>query len=282
MKLNYLLKGLISSTLLCSFAVKAQEYKGDCKDVKDIAYYCKEDDQGKLIILDIAYDDNLSEKDWEKLLSYKSIKELNLYRIKKGFNQKNIDKIGSLTNLEKLDIGSSSTFDKNLNFESFQNLTNLKKLLIRSDEDKVIEKNIIKNFKNLNYLYIGEAKLDEYDLSEISSVEKIEKLELNIVSFEKNLNYDFKNINELEIDESEIDKNFFAGFKNLKKLTLNNELQIEQYHIDEISTISSLEEINCNFPNSNVDLNIFKNLKNLKRCYVSNDIKFDNLKDVKN
>eukprot|EP00833_Pecoramyces_ruminatium_P002994 jgi/Orpsp1_1/1177026/evm.model.c7180000059882.1 len=267
MKINYLLKGVISSAFLYSLTIKAQEHNRDCKEIEDIGTYCIEDKQGNLIQLDINNDDKIGDKEWERLLSYKTVKELKLYNIKKGYNQKIIDKIGSLTNLEILDIGSSSTFDKNLNFDSFQNLTKLKELFIGTNEDNVIEKNIIKSFKSVNELNLYDVKLDKNAISELSSLTKIGKLNLGNITFEKNIDYDFKNVNELEITTTEINKNFFASFKNLKKLTLWYELDIKQSHIDEISTISTLEEIDYGIKNSgdDIDLNVFKNLKNLKR-----------------
>jgi len=289
MKLKSLSFGLISSALLFFMSAKAEdEFKGECRNVQNLAHDCEVDNTGKVIAIGMYNDEGISDTDWEKILSYKTIKKLKLSGInRKGFNQNLINRIGSLINLENLEIGSYSIFAKNLNYDSFKNLKKVSELIISgNDEDGKLEKNIINNFKNLKLLDISDAKLDNNDIKEINSLTRIEKMVLYKDIFAGNLKYDFKNVNELVFQESEVEKNFFSSFKNLKKLSLNGDIPIEQYYIDEISTLSNLEEFIYsldNYSNENViNLDPLKKLKNLIRCYVEINYKSLYIKNINN
>jgi len=69
---------------------------------------------------------------------------------------------------------------------------------------------------------------------------------------------------------------------------MEENIDIQQYHIDEISTLSSLEELiyDINSASSDdVDFSPLKNLKNIKRCYIkrgyNENLNLESLKDVK-
>eukprot|EP00833_Pecoramyces_ruminatium_P002303 jgi/Orpsp1_1/1176335/evm.model.c7180000057234.1 len=285
MNFKKLLNLIVSSAFLCTLA-RAKEFEGDCKNLKDIAKECEVDEQGKITYIGMYNDSNIDDKGWEKLFSYNTVKTLHMSGIEtNGFNQNIIDKIGQLTNLEELEMGYLSKYDDDINYDSFGNLKKLTKLEIYGP---ALKKNVINKLENLEVLDIRDAEIDENILEGIKSLKKIEKLRLYDVSFEDNLKYDFSTVKELEVADSELKKDFFASFKNLKKLTMEERVNIEQYHIDEISTLSNLEELNYDIHKTTegeVNFDSLKNLKNLKICNIALDynenLNLDSLKNIK-
>lgn len=274
MLINFL-KGFITCILLYSLCVNASN---KCKELEGIAYNCVENEKGEIYNVGFSFSNNYSNKNIEKLFSYKTIGELYVrteYNNGK-LNQNIIDKIAGLSNLQLLDIDGQ--FNQNLNFEPLKKLEKLSNLSI-SGNDKKIEKHIIKYLKNLKELSISKAKLNKNDITDINSLSKLEYLNLIEVDFEKDLDYNF-NIKKLIIDCCNIEKNFFKSLKNLKILNIDEKNNLEQYHIDEIATLSNLEEIYIDRVDKNLNLNVWKNLKNLKTCKL-NDINGKYLKNVK-
>jgi len=271
MKSYYFIKGIIYSVLIFALCVKAQSnYEKECLEVKDITSDCIVNSDGKISEVTLYLDDNVSEKDVENLLSHKTIRRLYLYgRIDKKFlTQKMVDKIGALTNLEYLDIYEYEMKEK-LNFDSFKNLSKLVELNISSTENGKFEKDILKNLKNLKILHLTGTVLNQEMINNIGS-NNLETLILYKAKFEKNIDYSsLKNIKELNVlDYCVIEKNFFSSMKNLKKLIIDGVQTIKQSHLDEISTLSNIEEINFSFFNENdtkVDLNVLKKLSKLSK-----------------
>lgn len=61
-----------------------------------------------------------------------------------------------------------------------------------------------------------------------------------------------------------MEKNFVSSFKGLKKISIGNVYDIEKSVIDEIISLSDIEEINLNFGSKDIDLTVLNKLKNLR------------------
>jgi len=121
-------------------------------------------------------------------------------------------------------------------------------------------------------LELQDVKLNQEAINDIGS-KNLDILKLYNVTFEKNLNYEsLKGIKELNVfDYCEFENNFFSSLKSLKKIFIEDNQNIKQFHIDEISTLPNVEEVVFNFSSgdANIDLNVLKNLKNLTTLDLS-------------
>jgi len=244
-----ILKGLICLILLIAITVKAEfEFQKECLEVEDLTSICEVNSEGKIDKIEL-YLGTLTEKEVDKILSYKTITKLFLFGIdgKRFFTQKIVDKVGNLTNLEELEISDYKKEDKSITFEPFRKLKKVKSLTLwASDVHGEFEKDILDKFENIKQLELWEANLDQNDINIIGSYKNLEYLMIYEVEFEKNLDYSpFKNIKELFISGSffNADKNFIKGFKGLKKLTIEGGHSFEQSFIDDIANLPVLEEM---------------------------------------
>jgi len=293
MKFNKLIKGLFCSTLLFTFKVTAKEKNGECKNIEKFTFGCRENAQGEIIEIDLRF--GLSENELQKIFSYKTIKDLDLIMYK-NINQSIIDRVCSLPNLEKLSIATDVIYDKNANYECLGKLDKLLNFEYfgtfedANNDDNKLETTIIKYLKNLKNLIVLFTKLNKNDVNLISDLKSLEKLEFSGVNIDHKIN--LENLKELKISDSIIGKDIISGFKNLKKLVIDGQTNIQQYHIKEIAMLSNLEYINLDFNNLDynnneeaLDFSLFKNLKKLSYCFISNEvahIKMDSLKGIKN
>lgn len=278
MKLINFLKGFTCFIIFYSLCVNASD--NQCKEIDGIAYHCAEDENGKIYKVGFKFG-NQSNNKIEKLFSYKTISELYIQtEYYTMLTQDIINKIGELSNLKILDINGN--YSENLNFEPFKKLENLTYLDI-TGKDYKIPKHVLKYLNNLKELNITHTKLNQNDIADINSLTKLEKLNLFTVNFEKDLDYNSNfNIKELTFHYCEFEKNFLKSLKNLKILIDKDYNNLKQYHIDEIATLSNLEEISLDTVDKELNINEFKNLKNLKSCNLSVDGNYlKNIKDVK-
>jgi len=271
MKLSTILKGVIGSLLLSATCVKAEtNFEKECSEVKNLTFDCKVNSDGKIDFIELYLNDSTTDKNIDKLLSYKTITKLQLRGLegKRLFTQKLVDKIGTLSNLKEIDISDYKKKDKNVSFEPFKKLTKITTVDIWADDNGFFEKDLLDKFENVELLNLWDCKLDQKSINTIGSYKKIVKFHTYKVSFEKNLDYSpLKNIKELYLsgDDSQIEKNYIKSFKNLKKLTIqDSSSSIKQSIIDEISTLSTLKELTLDFRTDNeINLNVLKKLKNL-------------------
>jgi len=288
MKFNTILKGLICPLLLTAIAVKAEtEFVKECLEVKELTNYCEVNSQGKIDSIEL-YLDTITEKEVDKLLSYKTITKLNLHGHleEKVFTQRIIDKIGTLTNLKEFEIYQYKKGDKKITFEPFKKLTKVEVLSLWGD-DGVFEKDILDKFSSIKELQLWDTKLNQKDINTIGSYKNLKLLSLYNVEFEKNSDYSsFKNIRELEIggDDFIAEKNFIKSFKNLNKLLIEGRHKFKQSFIDDVANLP-MEEIHFNFYNENdLDINVLKKLKNLSILdlnFFSEDINLKGFKTLK-
>jgi len=79
MKLSTIFKVIIGSILFSTVCVKA-EFEKECQEVKDLTDICKVNSDGKIDYVEL-YLNTITEKEIDKLLSYKTITKLKLSSI---------------------------------------------------------------------------------------------------------------------------------------------------------------------------------------------------------
>jgi len=292
MKLN-ILKSIIYLLILSATAINAQrEFVKECLDVKDLTVICEVNSEGKINHVEL-YIDTITDKEIEKLLSYETITKLDVRGKydKLFYTQTFIDLIGSMKNLEELDIYEFQKKDKKINFDAFKNLTKVKNLALWATEDGKFEREILGKFANVERLELWNPKLNQNDIKTIGSYKKLKELKLYQVDFEKNLDFSpFKNIETLYItgDNSKVSKEFIKSFKNLKKLYIEGrQPYIDQSFIDELANISSVEDLYLSFKiadDKEVNLNVLKkliNLSNLNLEFYDDTIDLNGFKSIK-
>eukprot|EP00833_Pecoramyces_ruminatium_P013824 jgi/Orpsp1_1/1187856/evm.model.d7180000060737.1 len=145
---------------------------------------CEINNEGKLINVNIyGIEEELQSKILEKLFSYDTIKSLNFNNIK--MNQKTVDKIISLSQLEKLTFYESKIANSKLNFDGFKKLNKVTELYVVEDKDftrDVFE--MITKFSNLNSLSLehtgsGYTWVKEEDYKLLENLKSLESIEID-------------------------------------------------------------------------------------------------------
>ncbi|KAL6605572.1 L domain-like protein [Neocallimastix sp. 'constans'] len=194
---------------------------------------------------------------------FKSLKKLSIDGVE--ISQDNINEIGTLTDIEELNIKLHS----NLKLDPLQNLNKLSVANIgyyeRNMDDSEYEDEIelVLNLKlptNIRELYLENVKLSQSNLDLISTFKNLEKL---IIYVESSLKYD--------------------SLKSLSKLT---DLKIINYYkplnLKIPKSIKNLYLIDVNLSQENIDEISTANIEKLSlvECYFANDIKFDSFKTL--
>jgi len=257
--------------------------KGDCKEIKNYfkeieleyeenVFSCIENSNGELITLKLSNDD-LEQKDIDKLLSYNTITSL-YYQMYTGYYEE-----------------ESTIKNRQRKFPSaISKLSNLKELYISYYEieewhthstyyTNSIEKNIISNLpKDLRKLGLTDFSLTQDNINEMASLPNLENLilsnceninDLDFSPFEKS-----EKITNLEIyfrsgrfySGHSVGKNIIKYFKHLKYLSLY-EMEMSQDNINEIGTLTNLEKLKTSI-NSSLNLEPLRNLNNLSSCNI--------------
>jgi len=271
MKFNYL-KGLISSALLCSFYVNANDLSCGGVKVKDIYDQCVEDSSGH-------------------------IKELKL----KSNAHVEVGIFKSLTTVEKLTISGEQNYIQQYHFNEISTMTSLKEihLTYSSTVSTKVDMTVIKKNENISYLELSDSTVNNIKITEMKSIKELNVSEVSLtqsfvndvgklprlnkmsIGIDKHVNQlDFKSfksmttLTSLEVDYKEsretnvIDfKGSFKGFTHLTELKLNS-VKLSKTDIEDISSITSLKTISfnkCNFSHSNIySLNKLPRLKNFE------------------
>jgi len=234
MIINHLLKYSILIIFIFHYTF-AKEYKGNCKEIKTIidkVEYneltdCVNDNNGNVVSLDIYYNKEIETDDIKKILSYNTLTKFTLtYERSYYYSDKHdgfkliLNLISNLTNLEELHI-IYSVYDESQT--SYYN------------KFFTIDKNILKNYKNLKKLGLKFFQISQDNIDELSTLKNFKELELDTCILE-DLNFEsFENIEILSVTDGKIynnmktseytnfDKEYIKQFKNLKKLILNGE-----------------------------------------------------------
>jgi hypothetical protein len=210
------------------------------------------------------------------------------------FKVKNVEQLSKLKYLSKLNFGVFEL--KDLEFLSMKNLINLVELTLSESRSKALNLSYLKEYKNLKSLRLGNHMKNIEVLGELHN---LEFLSLNSI---KKVNVDFVNklkklkqlhfilgsreniweISENEIEELEItwvrgfnNINNLSRFKNLKKLIIQDNIQLEKIHFEKLIKLEEVKILNCKSMNSLTGL---ENLSSLKKLTIyKTDLKFENI-----
>ncbi|OUM62718.1 carbohydrate-binding module family 18 protein [Piromyces sp. E2] len=236
--------------------------KGDCKEIKN--YFiengldntidkCVENNNGEVIEIKLS-NDNLEQQDVEKILSYNTITSLDYemyisYDASDSLKKKQSEIptiIYKLTNLKEL-----TSIKKNVISSLPKDLKKLGLHYINLSQDNINEIATLTSLENLTF-----SRCEEFDKLDFSPIEKLDKISELKILFSYGRFY----------SEHSLGKNILKYFKPLKALVLFG-MQISQDNINEIGTLTNLEELNIQV-NSSVDLKPLMNLNKLSVCIL--------------
>jgi len=202
----------------------------------------------------------------------------------KGSNiqQKTIDEIAKYPSLEELNFNRVHEFEENISFESlnidsicFNNLKYGRK--INKFSNIYIQTGILKTLKNVKEVHIRATKISQSTLNELSTLPKLEKIELSESGFDENLDFSVlsnsKKLTDLELstysDENPINDSIktLCQIKTLKNLNLDS---LGTATIPKcIGNLKNLESLNLNYNYlTNLPSEMSK-LKKLKELYLN-------------
>jgi len=255
-----------------AFGLTHAESQDECKELKSIMkekfssrdYVCKTNKEGKIEKLQFE-DEGLEEKDFEKIQSYDTIKELSysvydelpLRKDPKGFN--------SLTNLKNLKNLEKLTLTYNCNYNPCTTRCIVYHL-------NTIGKNVFKDLESLKELNVFGIKLSQNNIDEISTLKNLESLSLDYCTFD--LVEDFSSLSKLKkvtnlssiqsisgyenSDSDTVPGEFVNEFKNAKVLNIDNGRDINY------KQFVNVEKMIIDYEEDTSFLKDFKKLKELK------------------
>jgi len=233
--------------------------------------YCEENDNGYVEKLSVIqnWDYELSEEDLTKLLSYEHVRSLEF----KGFimTQSFINGLAELSDLEELIVIHTSFENGELDYTPLKRLSS--KLKTLELDYNWYEGNIFKKLKmltNLKKLTFFDENISKDHIKAISKFTNVN--ELLLVSWnglKKDVSFSpLKNLKKLSsvgvvVYGGKIKKDMLNVFKSVKKLYLE-EIDFSQTNIDELATLTNLEELKISYNSFPENLN-YDSLKNLKK-----------------
>jgi len=294
MKLNT--KLLLKTVSLLSLTTPLV-YAGDCTELeeyyknKDILYIsnCEENDNGKIIKLNIYDNEKMTDEDIEKILSYDTITNFRYATGHDGYDfESNPDKVDKLNDINKL--------------TNLKNLKNLENLVIEYDASRAIgigaykyylgeiTKDTLKDLKSLKSLEIVGINLSQDNIEEISSLTNLESLIFKRSSFNKSDNYEslneLKNLKDLEFlnSNSNVPNELVNTIKSIETLVLLNSgsfyfedlpnlkrLDYDEEDLSSLKNLKNLRELNLSFYSfRNHDLSSLENVNQITKLVVSN------------
>ncbi|OII76847.1 protein phosphatase 1 regulatory subunit 7 [Cryptosporidium andersoni] len=222
----------------------------------------------------------------EKIENLSELRSLNILELYQNSIRK-IEDLDELINLEVLDL----SFNKIQKVENLDNLKNLRKLFLSSNRINIIEGldnntkltllelggNRIRHIGNIEHLiqleelWLGRNKITNFE--SLPNLVKLKSLSLqsNRLS-EWALSFQHKccNLKELYLSHNKLPSPPIGYFKNFKQLHTLDLAANEISNLEEISNITSLEELwlNDNCIDSLDQIELLKKLKNMKTLYI--------------
>jgi len=279
MKYQFLV-GLILSVLNGLVLAKNENnYSGDCKEIykyieglgdDELSYLpdflsCEVDNNGNVIYLEI-FSYGLKEEDFDKILSYQSIKSL-YFDTNDSYHSSSYDRLRHYGNMKSLP-------------KALFRLKNLQSLnLYGYDEFK---ENEISNLpKSLTSLSFGNVNLKQFSIDELSECTNLKTLELYRTGFSKDIDFTplkkLNNVTKIKLSNSHsfetvkryFDPLFITYFDNLNSLNLI-EYTFTQENINYITSLTNLKELTfgyCGF-DEKVTLDNISNVKTLEKLSI--------------
>jgi len=271
----------LALSALYGLVLAENEYIGECKEIynyieglgngEDEKSYlpdllsCEVDNNGNVISLDI-FSYCLKEEDFDKILSYQSIKSLH-FDTNDSYHSSSYDELRSCGNMKSLP-------------QALFKLNNLQTLnLYGYDEFK--ENEISSLPKSLTSLSFGNVELQQFSINELSECTNLKTLELYRTLFSKNVDFTplkkLNNVTKIKLSNSHgsetvkeyLDSLFITYFENLNSLNII-EYTFTQKSIDRITSLTNLKELTfsyCGF-DEKVTIEKISNLKNLEKLHI--------------
>ncbi|KAG4088102.1 L domain-like protein [Neocallimastix lanati (nom. inval.)] len=245
----------LALSALYGLVLADNQYTGDCKEIynylKGLGYIedeksytpdlrsCEVDNNGNVVSLDI-FSYCLKEEDFDKILSYQSIKSLH-FDTNDSYHSSSYDELRSCGNMKSLP-------------QALFKLNNLQTLnLYGYDEFK--ENEISSLPKSLTSLSFGNVELQQFSINELSECTNLKTLELYRTLFSKNVDFTplkkLNNVTKIKLSNSHgsetvkeyLDSLFITYFENLNSLTFSYCGFDEKVTIEKISNLKNLEKL---------------------------------------
>ncbi len=189
-----------------------------------------------------------------------------------------VENLEYITHLENLDNLSLGVYElKETEILNFYNLKKLSKLSIGETHSKAVDLSFIKEFKDLESLYVDGMKKG---LENVESLLNLKKLTFRGVKLD-NLNFlsDLKKLEELNL--------YYGSYKNLDALSTLKQLksivfsrvrQIPDF--DFLNALESLEKIEFEGMSKMESIPDLSQLTQLKKIHIHNNLRLQNIKSV--
>ncbi len=179
-----------------------------------------------------------------------------------------------IPNIRKFTIASYNTFD----FTELQINTKLKHFGIEETKSNAVDVSFIKNFKDLESLYVDGMKKG---LNNVFFLSNLRKLTFRGVKLE-NLDFitDLRNLEELNLlFGSYKSLESLSNLKNLKSIEFSRVRQIPNF--DFLNSIESLEKIEFEGMAKMEEIPNLSKLTNLKRIHINNNLRLSKIENIK-
>ncbi|KAF2325817.1 leucine-rich repeat domain-containing protein [Flavobacterium nitrogenifigens] len=178
-----------------------------------------------------------------------------------------------IPNIRKFTIASYNTFD----YSELQNNTKLKHFGIEETKSTAVDVSFIKNFIDLESLYIDGMKKG---LNNIQSLTNLKKLTLRGIKLD-NLDFikDLQNLEDLKLlFGSYKDLDSLSNLKNLKSIEFSRVRQIPDF--DFLNSLENLEKIEFEGMSKMEEIPDMSKLNNLKKIFISNNLRVNDIKKI--